>query len=258
MMLLSKGETNHKIKKNMKSEEYYTYSLNFAHSDLSGFNVCPKANKLTEQENNPKKSNCTYCCVGFNGNASRFSSVMESRIKKTLSYFLDKKAFYNQLIIEIEKGIEQSKKQGLKPSFRLNAYSDIRYEKDIIQDAGKNIFDLFPDVDFYDYTKLINRKVPSNYQLTFSHHNSDFIETTKALEDGLNCAIVFEKLPKYIKINGIKYIVLDGDKTDLRLDEKINGETVVIGLKFKGSKAKLNDAMAEGFAIGQNNPSLTY
>ena len=103
MMLLSDGTTNHKIKKNMKSEEYYTYSLNFAHSDLSGFNVCPKANKLTEQENNPKKSNCTYCCVGFNGNASRFSSVMESRIKKTLSYFLDKKAFYNQLIIEIEK-----------------------------------------------------------------------------------------------------------------------------------------------------------
>ena len=145
----------------------------------------------------------------------------------------------------------------MKPSFRLNAYSDIRHENNIIQD-NKNIFELFPEVDFYDYTKLLNRKTPSNYQLTFSHHNSDFIETTKALETGLNVAIVFEKLPKYINVNGIKYNVIDGDKTDLRLDEKVNGKNVVVGLKFKGSKVKLNNAIEEGFAIAKNNNSLTY
>ena len=257
-MLLSKGETNHKIKKNMLSDTYYTYSLNFAHSDLSGFNVCPKANKLNEQENNAKKSNCSSCCVGFNGFASFQPNVMESRIKKTLSYFLDKDAFYNQLIIEIEKAIEQSKKQGLKPSFRLNAYSDIRHENNIVRD-GKNIFDLFPEVDFYDYTKLLNRKTPKNYQLTYSHHNSDFIETTKALESGLNCAIVFEKLPRFIRVNHVVYRVIDGDKTDLRLDEKTrHGKNLVVGLKFKGSKAKLNDAINEGFCVAENNNSLTY
>ena len=54
--LLSDGKINHKIKKNIKLG-YNTYSLNFAHSDLSGYNVCPIANKLTEQENNPNKSN---------------------------------------------------------------------------------------------------------------------------------------------------------------------------------------------------------
>ena len=78
MMLLSDGKINHKIKKNIKLG-YNTYSLNFAHSDLSGFNVCPKANKMTEQENNPKKSNCSSCCVGYNGNAQRWSAVLESR-----------------------------------------------------------------------------------------------------------------------------------------------------------------------------------
>ena len=257
MMLLSDGTTNHKIKKNMKSEKYYTYSLNFAHSDLSGFNVCPKANKLTEQEQNKNKSNCSSCCVGFNGFASIYSDVMESRIKKTISYYVDREAFYNQLIHEIKLAVKQSNKKGLKPSFRLNAYSDIRHENNVIQD-NKNIFDLFPNVDFYDYTKLLNRKTPDNYQLTFSHHNSDFIETTKALENGLNVAIVFEKLPKYINVNGIKYNVIDGDKTDLRLDEKIDGQNVVVGLKFKGSKAKLNDAIIEGFCIAENNNSLTY
>ena len=256
-MLLSKGETNHKIKKNMKTEEYYTYSLNFAHSDLSGFNVCPKANKLTVNEQNKSKSNCSSCCVGFNGFASFQSNVMESRIKKTISYYVDRNSFYESLIFEINKAIKESNKKGLKPSFRLNAYSDIRHENNIIQD-GKNIFELFPDVDFYDYSKLINRKVPLNYQLTYSHHNADFIETTKALESGLNVAIVFEKLPKFIRVNGIKYNVIDGDKTDLRLDEKINGKNVIVGLKFKGSKAKLNDAIIEGFCVAENNNSLEY
>ena len=281
--LLSDGVTNHKIKKNIK-EGYNTYSLNFAHSDLSGFNVCPKANKLTEQEQNKNKSNCSSCCVGYNGFASIHSSIMESRIKKTLSYFLDKESFLNSLVYEIQKAIEQSNKKGLKPSFRLNAYSDIRLENDVIpityerykkefpnnkllkkffkEDglnvAYLNIFILFPNVDFYDYTKLLNRKVPKNYQLTFSHHNADFIETTQALESGLNVAIVFEELPKFIRVNKIKYHVIDGDKTDLRLDEKINNKNVVVGLKFKGSKAKLNNAINEGFAISKNNTSLYY
>ena len=95
--LLSDGKINHKIKKNIKLG-YNTYSLNFAHSDLSGFNVCPKANKLTEQEENKSKSNCSSCCVGFNGFASIYSDVMESRIKKTISYYVDRESFYNQLI----------------------------------------------------------------------------------------------------------------------------------------------------------------
>ena len=37
-----------------------------------------------------------------------------------------------------------------------------------------------------------------------------------------------------------------------------NGKNVVVGLKFKGSKAKLNDAINEGFCIAENNNSLTY
>ena len=97
MMLLSDGKINHKIKKNIKLG-YNTYSLNFAHSDLSGFNVCPKANKLTTGENNPNKSNCSHCCVGYNGNAQIYKAVMESRIKKTISYFLDREEFLYQLV----------------------------------------------------------------------------------------------------------------------------------------------------------------
>ena len=161
------------------------------------------------------------------------------------------------LIYEIDCAINESYKKELKPTFRLNAYSDIRWEKEYINN-GKNIFDLFPDVTYYDYTKLLNRITPDNYQLTYSHYNPDFKDTSKALKSGLNSAIVFEKLPKYITIDSIKYAVVNGDLTDLRIDEKINGKSVVVGLKFKGSKVKLNKAIIEGFAISKENNSLTY
>ena len=254
MLLLSKPEMNFKISKYLKLN-YNTYSLNHAHSDLSGFNVCPMANKINDGENNPKKSNCSSVCVGYNGFASIHNSVMESRIKKTLSYFLDREAFLNSLVHEIELAIKQSIKKNLKPTFRLNAYSDIKIEKDIIKD-GKNIFELFPECDFYDYTKLVNRETPKNYQLTYSHHNPNFIDTIKALNKGLNVAIVFEKLPKFIKIDGKKYGVLDGDVSDLRLNESYKGKNCIIGLKFKGSKAKLQDSILQGFCIAKNNKSL--
>tara|TARA_R100001463_G_scaffold13_1_gene32 strand:- start:931 stop:1722 length:792 start_codon:yes stop_codon:yes gene_type:complete len=263
-MLLSKPESNFKISKNLK-ENYNTYSLNFAHSDISGFNVCAMANRLSKNENNSKKSNCSSDCVGYNGNAQIYRAVMESRIKKTLSYFLDKQSFLNQLVYEVEKAIIQSNKKGLKPSFRLNAYSDIQFEKDIIKD-NKNIFQLFPDVKFYDYSKLINRKTPKNYQLTYSHHNPDFKDTIIALNKGLNVAIVFEKLPKQIKINNKIYSVLDGDKTDLRIDETDKqGNNCIIGLKFKKGNKKsvtyqdaLKKAVQEGFCLSVNNQSLIY
>ena len=67
MLLLSKPETNFKISKNLKLN-YNTYSLNHAHSDISGFNVCPMANKINDGENNPKKSNCSSVCVGYGSN----------------------------------------------------------------------------------------------------------------------------------------------------------------------------------------------
>jgi len=164
-----------------------------------------------------------------------------------------------KLISEIENAIKLAKKKNLKPTFRLNAYSDILWEGVKANDRIEkmNIFKMFPNVTFYDYTKINNRKVPKNYQLTFSHYG-DFSKTSDALENGFNSAIVFEKLPSKIKINKKIYSVIDGDLTDLRIDEKINNKSVVVGLKFKGSKAKLNDAIIDGFCLSKNNNSLIW
>ncbi len=252
--LLSRPESNFKIKKNLKLN-YNTHSLNLAHSDISGYNVCPTANQLSKQENNSNKSNCSSCCVGYNGNTTIFSNVMESRIKKTIAYYQNRQSFLDSLVFEVERAIKKNKKNNINSSFRLNTYSDIRWENHIIEE-NKTIFEMFPDTIFYDYTKLENRIVPDNYQLTYSHYG-DWNKTNIALRT-MNVAIAFEKLPKYIIIDNIKYIVIDGDETDLRIDEKINGKSVIVGLKFKGSKAELNNAILEGFALSKNNSSLVY
>ena len=255
MLLLSSGVLNHKIKKNIK-EGYLTFSLNLAHSNLSGYNVCPKAQKLQgsndhsttlNQERDPALAGCSFSCVGGGGLAGVYTAVLESRIKKTISFFKDRDYFLQALAYEIEKAIKQAKNKGLKPAFRLNAYSDILWERFKVKD-NKNIFELFPGVEFYDYTKILNRKTPPNYTLTYSHFGN-WKETAAALNQGLNVAVVFQELPPYVNINKKLIPVIDGDVTDLRINESVNGSNCIVGLKFKGSKKELNQAINERFTI---------
>tara|TARA_Y100000361_G_scaffold153634_1_gene175989 strand:+ start:1804 stop:2598 length:795 start_codon:yes stop_codon:yes gene_type:complete len=244
--LLSPGVYNSKISKNIK-KGYLAFSLNLAHSNLSGFNVCPKAEKLINdgsnfQDPNKNYAKCSLDCVGGGGLASVYNTVLESRIKKTIAFFKDREYFLNTLVYEVEKAINQANNKNLIPVFRLNAYSDLLWERFKIKD-NKNIFELFPDVDFYDYSKLLHRKPPANYQITYSHYGN-WKETETALKTGLNVAIVFDSLPLTIKINNNIYNVINGDKTDLRLNEKIDNKPVIVGLKFKAGKNKLERLQA--------------
>tara|TARA_Y100000004_G_scaffold196479_1_gene266615 strand:+ start:2814 stop:3545 length:732 start_codon:yes stop_codon:yes gene_type:complete len=242
MKLISDPKVNYKIKKNLK-KGFYTYSLALAHSDISGYNVCPMANRIQMSENANNKSTCSSVCVGYNGFAQRFPKVMEARVRKTKMFYEDRGTFLDLLESEIAKGINKAEKLGFKATFRLNAYSDIRWE-------NYGILDKFKDITFYDYTKLHNRKVPSNYQLTYSHYGN-WEYTIKALTNGMNVAVVFDQIPK--EYYGFK--VLNGDETDLRIDERdSNGNNCIIGLKFKGSKKELEQGIKDRFVVkGGNN-----
>lgn len=245
LQLLSQPTQNYKSNKNIKLG-YHTYFLSLAHSDISGFNVCPMANKLKAKEQNNNKSSCSSVCVGYNGNAARFKNVMKGRIKKTQLYFNDREKFMNLLINDIFKAIEFSKEHNKICTFRLNAYSDIKFENIKVTYNNKvynNIFELFSDYKFYDYTKIPNRITPDNYELTYSYYGNNK-HFKKVLKTNTNIAMVFNKLPE----NYLGRKVVDADKTDLRLAEN-DGINVIAGLKFKGSKKALNNAVLEGFAV---------
>ena len=127
MKLLSKPTTNYKANKNIDLG-YHTYFLSLAHSDISGYNVCPMANKLKAGEKNKNKSTCSSVCVGYNGFAQIYKNVMKSRVRKTKMFFENRNEFMQLLIKDIQKAINYSLKRGFIPTFRLNAYSDIKYE----------------------------------------------------------------------------------------------------------------------------------
>ena len=224
LKLLSTG--NPKTIKGQK-QGYMTYILHLSPSTVSGvINTCPKATE-----------GCKAVCLNTAGRGGMFlegstNTIQEARKRKTRFFASDRVGFMAQLEVDITKSITQSKKKGLVPVFRLNGTSDLSWEKYIVRD-GKNIFELFPTVQFYDYTKVLGRKVAdlSNYHLTFSKAENNDNDVKIAMQQGLNVAVVFNKTPT--EWNGS--VVFDADSTDLRFLDPVNS---IIGLKAKGKARK--------------------
>jgi len=223
MKLLSVG--NPKLMKGEK-KGYLSFVLHLSPADVSGYETCPK-----------RTAGCTAACLNTAGRGGMFkeggtNTIQEARKRKTRMFFENRVQFLAQLSVDIEKGIKQAEKKGMIPAFRLNGTSDIAWEKyEVI--GGKNIFQLFPEVQFYDYTKMRNRKVTGlkNYHLTFSKADGNDMDVRLAASAGMNVAVVFDKLPETY----IGRTVVDGDDTDLRF---LDPKGVVIGLKAKGRARK--------------------
>ena len=106
MKLLSNPMVNYKAKKNLKLK-VHSWFLSLAPSDISGYNVCPMANKVTQGENHKLKSACSSVCVAHNGNG-RYPIVINARIRKTKLYFEDRNTFMSLLIDDITEAIKES------------------------------------------------------------------------------------------------------------------------------------------------------
>ena len=124
------------------------------------------------------------------------------------------------------------------PCERLNGTSDLRWEDYKLE--GQNIFESFQDLQFYDYTKHLDRavafangKLPSNYHLTFSKSENTSDATVRdLLKRGVNVAVVYWKELPQEDFGGFE--VINGDETDLRFADPIGK---VVGLKYKPSVA---------------------
>jgi hypothetical protein len=206
---------------------YLSSVLHLAPANLSGKNTCPKAT-----------AGCKAACLNTAGRGGIFKKgettnvIQQARIRKTKMFFENRQAFLNELTVEIIKTVKKAEKQGLIPVFRLNGTSDLSWEKYEVCN-GKNIFQMFPEVQFYDYTKILGRKVSHipNYHLTFSKADGNDMDVRLAASNGMNIAAVFKELPE-------KYIgrpVINGDETDLRF---LDPKGVIVGLKAKGKAKK--------------------
>lgn len=245
--LLSSENSNPKTAKNVKVG-HLTAVLHLAPGNMSGHEVCPK-----------RSPGCSAACLHFAGNPLHLDTKTKARVARTKALFTDRNVFMNLLALEIGAHIRRAKKLGLKPSVRLNATSDIVWERkkfilfhgvDVENKMATNIVEMFPTVTFYDYTAIPNRNPPPNYHLTFSLKENNMSDVFNALDQGLNIAVVFPtaKLPDTFEIKGLSYPVHDGDDHDFRPSDP---SPCVIGLKAKG-RAGRNDS--SGFVQRDKSP----
>lgn len=227
--------------KTIKGEKYgiKTAILYLMPANGSGVQLCPMAST----------AQCERACL-FTAGRGAMSNVMLSRLRKTLFFLQYRELFMAQLAKEIASLDAQCKRGGFKLIVRPNGTSDIRWEN-IPVNGAKNIMELFPDIQFYDYTKLANRKnVPVNYDLTFSYSGVPAYQAqvSKAIALGERIAVVFRNraIVDAMLANGESFMglpIVDGDDSDIRhLDPK----GAIVALYAKG-KAR-NDK--SGFVVG--------
>ena len=184
---------------------------------------------------------CRKGCLFIQGRG-KMDMVASARIKKARFFIKENKKFMVQLFEELEKLERRALKQNVKPCVRLNVFSDVQYEK--IKINGKTLFELFPNIEFYDYTKNWKRNVSNipNYTLTYSKSEEYGInQIPSMLKDQKNVAVIFRDfIPK--TFHGME--VINGDVHDLRFMDK---KGVVVGLTAKGSLKKAQDV--EGFVF---------
>ena len=218
--------------KTIKGQKYgfMTGVLYLAPSTISGLNTCPMA----------KLANCEGACL-YSAGRGAFNSVQQSRINKTKLFYAERDKFMRLLVKDIERLIRKAERKGMTPLVRLNGTSDIRWETikfDYTFANGKvrnvSIFELFPEIQFYDYTKISNRKdIPKNYDLTFSYSGAPGYQkhVQEAIKQGMRLAAVFRKREE-IPSHFLGMECVDGDDSDIR---HLDPQGVIVALYAKGA-----------------------
>ena len=219
---------------------FITAVLYMAPHKLAGVNLCPMA----------EIAGCVEACLNTAGNPAYAQTKEKGRLNKALYFIENRIEFMRQMAGELFRENKKAIEKGFNFIARPNGTTDIRWEnipvdvdaklsKKIGKPVGvyKNIMSLFPEIQFYDYTKIANRKdIPSNYDLTFSY--SGIIKyqpfVNQAIASGLRVAVVFRdknRIPTTFK--GLP--VVNGDDSDLR---PLDPQGVIVALYAKGKAKK--------------------
>lgn len=219
---------------------YETYGIYLAPATKArdaqhpNINVCPFSKMCAESclEGSGQNKCAT---LHLNNPKNELSHIDKARIKKTHLFYDNRDLFMRLVISEINRFQNHAKKRNMGFAVRLNCTSDLSPE--LFKFEDKNILELFPNVQFYDYTKVPNRLfLPNkyhNYYVVFSYDGTNWGICEWYLQRGGNVAVVFDLYDdkgKQILPNTFKgYEVIDGNKSDIRFTE---GGGKIVGLHY--------------------------
>ena len=209
--------------KTIKGLEYgwITAILHLAPANYSGYTVCKRF------------SQCMEPCLYHQGRG-RMKNVQNARIRRTrnlIENFED-----TMLQIQAELMRLQAKLKTHFPELQLacrpNGLSDLEWENmPVARFGGNTLFQEFPDIQFYDYTKIPygQRKawtnMPHNYHLTYSFdgREEDVDNCKLVLQHGYNVNVVHNKITykasNHAETRIWDYPTYDNEEHDLRFTD---------------------------------------
>ncbi len=221
--------------KHMKAYKYneLVYTIYFSPANRSGYEVCPG-----------RSPECSAACLNMSGHNRmdiHENRINNTRIKKTKLFFEEREFTVRWIIQEIANAKWKAEQEGRRFSVRLNNTSDISPEEFyVINKSGqkRNLLQLFPDTQFYDYTKIASRieliKKYPNYDLTYSFNGYNEDICKGMLRHNVRVAVVFNGvLPETF----MDHPVINGDLYDMRYKDRTD---VIAGLHYKRVRNKLN------------------
>ena len=170
-------------------------------------------------------------------------SVQKARINKTKYFWTNKNGFLHDLSLEIQQLKKRAANQGYKFAVRLNGTSDLPFHRMKV-DGGGSLMEIHQDVQFYDYTKVLNYLDHDleNYHQTFSDSGRNLADIKKAIKKSVNVAVVFKDVLPRI---WMQKKVINGDKHDLRFKDPAG---VIVGLIAKGLGRNINNRFIKAAA----------
>ena len=234
--LLSKDTSNAKLAKthDLHGRDWETLILYMAPAEVavSGVNLCPASTE-----------GCRRDCLFYQGRARLFKEVNEARIRKARQFITDPFEFFAQLHSEVSRAFRLATAKGKRLAIRLNGTTDIDWTPFVR---------LYPDIQFYDYTKtargmsFARGALPDNYHITFSRSEENRNIASRVLRAGGNVAVVVDK---GVNVDFSDARLLDGDLHDARFLDGRSADGLVVVLRAKGSlKGKGTDT---GFCLNQ-------
>jgi hypothetical protein len=201
--IIDKGLTTQN--KKLQKGANYNVGVSLLPASLSGQNLCKGA------------GDCKYTCLAFSGAGcqitykriydGRLPAPIMSMLYRTKLLLEDRPFFEKVLRYEIEMGKFKAELHEMIFAVRLNVTSDVDWS---------DFASTMPEVQFYDYTKVLNRKSTANYHVTYSASELTTEKNIFSLLKKGNVAMVFKKVPT--EWNGVK--VIDGDQNDNRYEDE--------------------------------------
>ena len=257
---------NSKLEKTNIGEYGLTYNGKKVMSTGLGFASAQKINDMQRATTCPQSGICEDLCLGetsgqnllYGGDGQFRSGPRLSQYLKTEALVVNPEAFAIAFIKQITAFRKAALDLDYHPAIRLNVTSDFNPK------MFEAVINMFPDVTFYDYTKLDTKPIAPNHHLTYSSTgatqlvNGEIIVNKfsnwdrmvdKILAGGKNVAMAFtsrSSMPKFVQDErtGKTFEVWNGDEYDARFLDPVreDGVGLIIGLTNKDNTTKPEDA----------------